>query len=113
MLYKHGLQFSLSLGDWIPRATVGTVTTAAQCARVSSVTKSHGGTTLGTDWAHSRWENVPWQRLRMPRDHHRILSTIFIPRDLSQIKLFHHWGLPALNPSQGLPRHREVPEGPF
>lgn len=31
----------------------------AQCARVSSVTKSHGGTTLGTDHAHSRWENVP------------------------------------------------------
>lgn len=60
MLYKHRLQFSPSLGDRIPRATVGH---GDNCSSVwpglpPSITKSHGGTTLGTARAHSspsRW----------------------------------------------------------
>lgn len=104
-------------GTGFPEPLQGMVTTAVQCARISSpsTTKSHGGTTLGTDHAHrspSHRANVPWQGLRMPRDHYRVLSVGFVPWDLSQ-KLFHHWGLSALNPSWGLLRHRDVPEGPF
>lgn len=104
-------------GTGFPEPLQGTVTTAAQRARISSpsISKAHGGTTLGTDHAHSspsHRAHVPWQGLRMLGDHHNVLSAGFIPRDLSQ-KPFHRWGLLALNPSQGLPRHRNVPEGPF
>lgn len=52
--FTDALRFPPSLRHWIPKATTGTVTTAAQRAQVSSssVTKSHSVITLGTDRAH-------------------------------------------------------------
>lgn len=92
MLYKHVLQFSLSLGDQIPRATTGYDDSCSSLCPGSphlssfSITKFHWGTTLETDHAHitpSHWADTPCQGLRVLRVHHHVLSMGFIPREFS------------------------------